>query len=391
MTDPFLTLVLIAVLLAGVAILIFNRRRNRSEVDRDEVEDRRPNPTPGGALPATAPSVYLGPDEKPLVTIQAVPAGPTSVQRHRLPKSQSLQIRSLLSAAPDLVVSTVAATQQSLKLVLSPELRAGLASGTSTMLSSSEVADGFRSVVVDAASGQVRGHGTLVQGINTASALSGLMNVGSFVFAQQHLADIDVRLKAIESGVARIERVLLDDVLSTIEADCEHLQRIASVVRSGEAGEADLATYRPTLEQIERDNLAAMKKLERRLEDLRKELEAVDVTRWFAGRLKKANGELEQLMAMYDEVFQGYVVACNTRLFASLVRPMVGLSESGAIGIVDGVLGNLRDVSEAHASSVVAVLEAHGENAVAKIARQASVDSAKAFVEELTQTDLAPF
>lgn len=129
-------------------------------------------------------------------------------------KNDDENLQNIKHLISDITKGIIGTSNQTIELVFSPEVQKGLANGTYKLLEN-------RAIVVNSTGGRIKEHATILKSGQGKQFLTGGYQLLSVAVAQSHLADIEKRLKKIEST--------LNDVKNKLEY--EDISRISGSIR----------------------------------------------------------------------------------------------------------------------------------------------------------------
>ena len=239
-----------------------------------------------------AERIVLGPEGSPFLTIQASQrAIGLRTEPCQLPAPTRANLSQLLAGAPTAALAGLSAASQSGSYLLSlaPAVQAGLADGSLKLMDAA--GGGWRAMATDGS--RIAGQGTLTSvGPSAVSVGAAVWAVAAYVTAQKYLADIDRRLRAIESAVDRLQMWSEHEIRAHIDADMRYLRDLFGIVRDGELREGSFHGAVTQLETIDREISRRVVELQRRLEDLVSSVEGARIEiGWMTGSTLESHRE----------------------------------------------------------------------------------------------------
>lgn len=202
-----------------------------------------------------APHWRIGDPTKPAIEIEAVvDIMRVGAIRTTSPMMSSANLNKLSSFVEKLPgLANAIQSRKILKVVFSPAMQQQLDSGAAVLTKSGSK---FLPIAHDPATGQFLEIGRISSSVNWLAVGSGLFQLGSFIFAQAHLAGIRHELKKINAKLDEIQGRLSSDALGAILGDHIYVESLFEDLSNSDLDYSRLHIYHAELERIERSSLA---------------------------------------------------------------------------------------------------------------------------------------
>lgn len=239
-----------------------------------------PGPQRNVSVVDTNQLVITDDDGEPVLSLARLPAAPSGVvwSSADVGGSGISRLSPLLAAVPSIANAAEVASGQYYRVVCNGPLAVAQKGG------------GFRAFSVG--SGGIQSHANLFtpDKLATMVNVTALMNVASLALAQKHLADIEKRLKQIETSIKEIRKFQVDERHATITGSLRYFQQIAPSVLEGERPDRVLI-------QLESLEVKLLQTQDHIAKDIRSALVTVEGLRsdeWFGSAEDKSAIEFHQ-------------------------------------------------------------------------------------------------
>ena len=233
----------------------------------------------------------------------------------------------LLQRLPELFNKGSEALGLVYRVKFSPEITRGLITGTSKLL---QTASGtLKATAVSANGSQLiqGGANVIATAANPATIVLIVWQVAAIVTAQKYLADIDRKLKAIESQLSEIASLIQDQMFGKLKAYVSQLEVKFSAIKRGVLSESDYTSFACFFDKVEHDCVSMLETAKDQIIKSRKRAVAAANTKDKATLLKECES-----MDTYSRLWSG---AAYTRLVATQVKcllPADQISVSAELG-----------------------------------------------------------
>jgi hypothetical protein len=314
---------LLGAAVAALAAWLIRRRSSTNQPVRtvDAVRASLPSPASGVAAPAKRAEQPVAIDidcrGTPLFRISALGARSA---RGAKPVSANItrMIIPVVERIPSLVANATSLFGNSFQVIVKPELLVGLRDGSLNWMRSREVADGIRLNLVDR-SGKIVGQGSALPAGQAAQLLSAGFQLGSFVFAQAHLAQINARLAKIEGLVGDVQAFLKGTQEGELRGQLRYLQERAAAFCESPPSPTEVELLHAQLESIEREGLQIDAAIRLELDRHEGALDALDLDGLMTSFETDRDALFDTVDACHQAVARLHLGLC-VRLFATQMR-----------------------------------------------------------------------
>jgi hypothetical protein len=218
----------------------------------------------------------------------------------------------LLQRLPELFNKGSEALGLVYRVKFSPEITRGLINGTSKLL---QTASGtLKATAVSANGSALIQEGANVIGTATNPATIALIvwQVAAIVTAQKYLADIDHKLKALESQLSEIASLLQDQMFGKLKAYVTQLEVKFSAIKRGALSESDYISFGCFFDNVEHDCVSMLETSKDQILQIRK--------RALSAANNKDKAALLNECESMDTYSRLWSAAAYTRLVATQVK-----------------------------------------------------------------------
>ncbi len=254
-------------------------------------------------------------DDRLLVIHRSYPSGSGTP----LPEKLTTAISPIVERLPSLASDTKGMAKDCYKIVFKPEITKGLRSGTLELMRSDEVAGGFRLNAINKSGKVVVGQGSVVRVGKALRVATAGFQVASFVAGQAHLAQINERLKAIESKVDDVLNFLRDTRSGRLSGSIQYFRNQISYALVDNLHQLDVVALNDRVEAAEHWCLGMIITAKGELERYEQDVRTLRLNRW----LKTAKTDERQLRKKRDQCFDAarvLLMALEVRVLANELK-----------------------------------------------------------------------